>query len=76
MSEWVSVKDRMPDFNGTVLVIINDRVEMCAHNNHNPAMPTLPGDSWPRGFYHKGQHRSDIQFWMPLPEPPRQSMGE
>lgn len=53
---WVSVKDRLPDKIGKVLVIDNGKVDI---------------NSWAgkyEGWYYANKN---ITHWMPLPEPPK-----
>ena len=56
VAEWISVKDRMPDEMGKVLVIDNGKVDI---------------NSWAgkyEGWYYANKN---ITYWMPLPELPK-----
>lgn len=64
MSEWVSVKDRLPEVGSRVLVSCDDGV--CS------AMWFL--DQWsmdPIGSYAMDGLIYNVTHWMPLPEPPK-----
>lgn len=56
MYEWISVKDRLPDKIGKVLVIDNGKIDI---------------NSWAgkyEGWYYANKN---ITHWMPLPELPK-----
>ncbi len=60
MSEWISVKDRLPEIDGIYLIIketgmgYSDKVAVCEY-----------------GFKY-GFDRVGVTHWMPLPEPPNE----
>ena len=62
MSEWISVDDRLPDENITVLVCDGDDVEMGSHNSHF---------GWTIYEWDGPSSRSFVSHWMPLPELPK-----
>ena len=63
MSEWISVKDRLPDEFEWVLACDKDR---CV----GEAMFTRIGERWdgPYGEY----QLHGVTHWMPMPEPPKE----
>ena len=61
MSEWISVKDRMPPMYENVLVY--DPTDRIIDTDH-----TKDGDT----FY----YFEDATYWMPLPEPPKENDAE
>lgn len=69
MTDWISVKDRLPDFGTKVLTYskfghISDRI-LNKHVNANGAELLFFS---PDGM----QPGRDITHWMPLPEPPKE----
>lgn len=63
MAEWISVKDRLPDKNGTVIgCYIGGDMEFVVYYNGE----FLSYDE--EGYPHKAHY---ITHWMPLPEPPK-----
>lgn len=61
MSEWISVKDRMPPMYKNVLVY--DPTDRMIDTDH-----TEDGDN----FY----YFENATYWMPLPEPPKEDDAE
>lgn len=53
MSEWISVKDRLPEQCDDVLIYRNDRFEIVMG-------------------YQISQHKILVDYWMYLPEPPKE----
>ncbi len=60
MSEWISVKDRLPEDNKRILVYVLDNGTGCICFYHKPKNLNNPRLVW-----HK------ITHWMPLPETPK-----
>ena len=58
MSEWISVKDRLPEDGLEVLVFCDGRI--CV-------MDMYGTDWWCEGYHWDGDRPT---HWMPLPEPP------
>lgn len=76
MSEWISTKERNPNFGETVLVAFDTNVgtkqyttanyvnlKICAHSDTRVPMWFVTVSS--------GHKLSTITHWMPLPEPPK-----
>ena len=59
MSEWISVKDRLPETGNWCLCFADRQVEILFLDGTNPVFWLQLGD-----FEHEVTH------WMPLPEPP------
>ena len=58
MSEWTSVKDRLPDEKTRVLVFV-------PHSNRKIDIDGMVGRIWVRW-------NGRVAHWMPLPEPPEE----
>ena len=66
MSEWISVKDRLPERGVEVLVTdgIHYMVTWCENTND--------GVKWVDNYYTYVNVRfKEVTHWMPLPEPPK-----
>lgn len=60
--EWISVKDKMPEDLGTVLI---------AHKG-GVSLGWFDGLYWTRGAATKHKPIKTVTHWMPLPEPPKE----
>lgn len=60
--EWISVKQRMPESDKTVIAVITFR-----HRTNQVVFASYQGDCW----FMKGGiiAKNEISHWMPLPEP-------
>jgi len=76
MSEWISVKDRLPEQNQQVLMIDKDKCMYVAVYARNHAYYE-PGyfDVWDTGHCCDREPAETI-YWMPLPEPPKIDCAE
>lgn len=71
--EWISVKDRLPEFNYPVFVGKQGdknstgiaRLESKKENSNGISLDWLEGDSSFHDWY------KEVTHWMPLPEPPK-----
>lgn len=67
MSEWISVKDRLPEVRAVVLVYANNKIYVsgiAALNDYGDGL---------HNWYCVNDYESidqDITHWMPLPDPP------
>jgi hypothetical protein len=73
MSEWISVRDRMPEEPGAYLVAL------VTYRQERYLAVAYPRDGWwdvagwCREYKHRdGVHNFDVTHWMPLPEPPKE----
>lgn len=65
MSEWISVKDRLPEINVDVLICVNFTVHSVTFKHCSVAL--FDGTSWDAdGSY----SRNSVSHWMPLPKLP------
>ena len=62
--EWISVEERLPDANGTYLVIGNSGTPHTAHFYKAFKINGKPFDANFSNRY--------VRYWMPLPEPPKE----
>lgn len=78
---WISVKDRLPECNGTFLVVEN----YCGGAFITTVMYTPKYDGFDKHLRGKAMwydydrecgdyEKTDITYWMPLPEPPEKEM--
>lgn len=74
MSEWISVKDRLPDDDELVLVYTKDNVmSVCPLVIANAFANLKNLKVWEDN---NGYYVSDVTHWMPLPEPPKEDDAE
>lgn len=65
-SEWISVKDRLPEYGLRVLAAHDDGVvRIGISKGYFPAVVTKRQDTKAFGF-------AEVTHWMPLPEPPKE----
>lgn len=67
MSEWISVKDRLPELGTDVLCF--DQLE--GMHVQRLEKDTLCGTVW-FDYYDQGINLDWVTHWMPLPEPPKE----
>lgn len=73
MAEWISVKDRMPRYNETVLVYRPTMAEKILADSYY-GFYGEDDDKWHEGWTHFGKDikgNDVITHWRTLPEPPR-----
>jgi hypothetical protein len=62
MSNWISVKDRLPSLLNDYLVFANGAIKIMTWD-----------ESWGQFIEYDGPlNHEDVTYWMPLPEPPNQ----
>lgn len=61
--EWISVKDKLPDSGDQVLVSV-----LRKRSPNRTFIGLFVSD--PERFYVMGRYEKDVEYWMPLPEPP------
>ena len=70
MSEWISVKDRLPKYGKRVLTYtpgMANQITVDAYDRYYVDVD----DEWYEGWRYRGNHaKNNITHWMPLPEPP------
>ena len=64
MSEWISVKERLPEED--VVVILTDHIDV--------GTGWFNGKGWRTPFADIDEYR--ITHWMPLPEPPKEGNND
>lgn len=72
MSEWISVKERLPEIGEEVLVEVDGHRGPAWRNNHN-LIAYLASDR--KTFYeerHDEKPLHGVTHWMHLPDPPKQ----
>lgn len=65
VTEWISVKDRLPKEDGQYLIFKNRDIEFVAWSDYHNCWDTSDGDD----FMYKSSDKR-ITHWMPLPLPP------
>ena len=65
MNEWVSVKDRLPKIGEEVLVFSGKSIDVYAFN-------VMCGENIWEDERWRWCYVEDIDYWMPLPEPPKE----
>ena len=69
MSEWISVKDRLPEYGDLIIVVIDRKVvnRICFRDGSDDSQDWVEAvgenDNWTKWF-------SSVTHWMPLPESP------
>lgn len=69
MPGWISVKERMPEPNDSVLLAVYDRDHRYTYRTVAWLNTSGDWDSNDDGF---NQGDEDVLYWMPLPEPPKE----
>ena len=73
--EWISVKDRLPEFNQDVLIFANPSIATAVRHM---CSPKTPDDWWWTGNCYGGYEwewdfeTENITHWMELPDPPKE----
>ena len=73
MSEWISVKDRLPENDDNVLVIVNGKYNNVTFVNAMMIAAFCDDEHvWFLNEYPDFVH-ANVTHWMPLPEPPKEA---
>lgn len=65
VQEWISVEERLPPEDSTVMVWVGEMAIWCYIN----------GDRWYTGYCDITTTEAGVTHWMPLPEPPKMEGG-
>lgn len=72
MNEWVSVRERLPENDTPVLIVLDGEVKIAERRTESPSFE----ESWDAYDYwddpaNDGQdwHDSQVTYWMPIPDP-------
>lgn len=72
MDKWISVKDRLPEGDNCVLVVVNGVLGNIIFENAVQIAEYCPGEGWiVEGFWN--WKNPDVTHWQNLPEPPKES---
>ena len=71
MSEWISVKDRLPETSTMVLVIASGNPKKNITLHDACELAEYDPDGWILEMYPEWMD-AVVTHWMPLPEPPRE----
>lgn len=73
MNEWINVKDRLPEYTDKYLVWVGIN-EMGAgmYPEHRAALWNFILKSWDVDHDHIRELVGPVEYWMPLPEPPKE----
>lgn len=69
MSEWISVKDRLPDNDDFVLVIVSGKVGNITLDNAFQLAQFSMDEGWILEMWPEWED-PNVTYWTPLPEPP------
>jgi len=70
MSEWINIKDKLPEYGEEVLVEVNGHRGPSWRNNHNLVAYLTQGGCWLEERH--GVNPLSVTHWMPLPPPPKE----
>lgn len=73
--EWISVKDRLPEFDKRVLALDASKEVAILRLHSVTGRKTADGDSISTDWYEQTSYDTyyeNVTHWMPLPEPPKQ----
>lgn len=72
MSEWISVKDKLPKYSKEVLTYTPGMAMPIRVDAYDGYYGEDDG-KWYEGWRYRGNHAENrITHWMPLPEPPKE----
>ena len=71
MSEWISVKDRLPEEDGEYITMTNARGRSNGVLSQRYVTSTVRGKIMSRWWWNQRLSPWLVTHWMPLPEPPK-----
>lgn len=71
MSEWISVKDRLPDNDDFVLAIVSGKTGSIKLDNAYELAQFSMDEGWILEMWPEWEDPK-VSHWMPLPEPPKE----
>lgn len=76
---WISVKDRLPEPDQSVLLFLDDALALhpIRIGKRDPLGEKFPECFWcfSTGVYLYGSREEGFTHWMPLPEPPKETVA-
>lgn len=71
MNEWISVKDKLPDYGEEVLAILSGRPNEFVTLMEAYMLAAYYPEAWFVDEYPDWDD-AQVSYWMPLPEPPKE----
>jgi hypothetical protein len=75
MGEWISINERLPEYDTSVLLLVNGKMTqgyLFSEVEFNEmSMQNLYYDGFQNEVIDDVIERNDVTHWMPLPEPPK-----
>lgn len=73
VSEWISVKDKLPDgSNQHIICLINNEPIACIVHDADICLSLDLSFHWPTKKWIKDKYYAKVTHWMPLPKPPKE----
>ena len=76
MSEWISVKERLPDTESNVLVRTKKIPGLCSAETMMAWKRADEDESWQIAWTYGESLSLPVTHWMPLPAPPKEAPNE
>ena len=71
MSDWISVKDRLPNDDDSALVIVSGKVGNITLDNAIELAQFSMDEGWILEMWPEWEDPK-VRYWMPLPKPPKE----
>lgn len=71
MSEWISVKDRLPEYDEAVLVVVSGKPHKNITLEDAIELAEYAEDGWILEMWPEWM-KAKVSYWMPMPEPPEE----